>query len=102
MFDGDQGLFQIMEKNVSLVCRKVDVSLVESLVEESSQEYRSKLGPISVQVDAENFLADKWFVSSRCYSHPPPPLKRWRDSVNRFKRAYSVQQHSRKSPGVVM
>ena len=59
-----QGLFLLMEKEVSLRCRRQDLDLVKQLVPESMQRYKQELKQkeINVTVDEKNFLADDSYV----------------------------------------
>lgn len=53
-----QGLYQIMEPKVSIRCRQVDQSLVQSLLPKASQQYKEQTGKeVVLSIDSENFLS---------------------------------------------
>ena len=55
-----QGLFLLMEKDVTVRCRRRDVDLVKRLIPDAIDKYSKELKqkPIAVNVDEQNFLAD--------------------------------------------
>ena len=59
-----QGLFLLMEKEISLRCRRQDLDLVKQLIPEAMQRYKQELkqNDIKVTVDEKNFLADDSYV----------------------------------------
>jgi len=61
-----QGLFLLMESDVTIRCRKIDYDLVQQLIPEAVHRYKNELKQtkIHVSVDNKNFLADDSFVFS--------------------------------------
>ena len=61
-----QGLFLLMESDVTIRCRKIDYDLVQQLIPEAVHRYKNELKQtkIQVSVDNKNFLADDSFVFS--------------------------------------
>lgn len=55
-----QGLFLLMESDVTIRCRKIDYDLVQQLIPEAVHRYKNELKQtkIQVSVDNKNFLAD--------------------------------------------
>lgn len=52
-----QALYQTMETNVTLRCRKVDVPLIESLLPEISEEYKKNIGhDVVIHIDTDVVL----------------------------------------------
>uniref|UniRef100_A0A0K8TPL2 V-type proton ATPase subunit E n=1 Tax=Tabanus bromius TaxID=304241 RepID=A0A0K8TPL2_TABBR len=52
-----QALFQAMEVNVSLRCREIDVPLIQSLLPQVVDQYKSTIGrDVKIKIDTENFL----------------------------------------------
>ncbi|CAF4143686.1 unnamed protein product, partial [Rotaria sordida] len=56
-----QGLYLLMEKEVSIRCRRNDRDLVQQLIPEAIQRYKQDLkqNDIKVTIDEKNFLADE-------------------------------------------
>ncbi|CAJ0839038.1 16027_t:CDS:2 [Entrophospora sp. SA101] len=54
-----QGLYQLMDENVTVIIRKCDLGLIEDAIKISSDLYKesTKL-PIKIEVSKENYLAD--------------------------------------------
>jgi len=61
-----QGLFLLMESDVTIRCRKIDYDIVQQLIPEAVHRYKNELKQtkIHVSVDNKNFLADDSFVFS--------------------------------------
>ena len=61
-----QGLFLLMEKQVTIRCRKNDVDLVQQLIPQAMDKYKHDLKQKEIQVhlDDKNFLPDDSFVLS--------------------------------------
>ena len=59
-----QGLFLLMEKEVTLRCRRNDYDLVKQLIPEAVNRYKQELKQkdIKVNIDEKNFLADDSLV----------------------------------------
>ena len=59
-----QGLFSLMEKDVTLRCRRNDYNLVQQLIPEAMNRYKQELKQkdIKVTIDDKNFLADDSLV----------------------------------------
>jgi V-type H+-transporting ATPase subunit E len=59
-----QGLFLLMEKEVTLRCRRNDSDLVKQLIPDAINRYKQELKQkdIKVTIDEKNFLADDSFV----------------------------------------
>jgi V-type H+-transporting ATPase subunit E len=59
-----QGLFLLMEKEVTLRCRRNDSDLVKQLIPEAVNRYKQELKQkdIKVNIDDKNFLADDSLV----------------------------------------
>jgi vacuolar-type H+-ATPase subunit E/Vma4 len=59
-----QGLFLLMEKEVTIRCRRNDHSLVQQLIPEAMNRYKQELKQkdIKVTIDDKNFLPDDSFV----------------------------------------
>jgi V-type H+-transporting ATPase subunit E len=59
-----QGLFLLMEKEVTLRCRRNDSALVQQLIPEAVNRYKQefKQKDIKISVDDKNFLPDDSFV----------------------------------------
>ncbi|KAI9362465.1 ATPase, V1/A1 complex, subunit E [Zopfochytrium polystomum] len=54
-----QGFFQLMEPNVSVQCRKVDLDLVKTAITEAKAAYKEKLkADLEVKIDPANPLPD--------------------------------------------
>ena len=54
-----QGLFQLLEKDISVRCRQQDVRLVENTVAAAVAEYQKATGKsVNVVVERDNFLPD--------------------------------------------
>lgn len=53
-----QSVFQLLESEVQVRCRQVDVALVEGCVGAVAREYQDKIGqPCKLTIDNENFLS---------------------------------------------
>lgn len=53
-----QGIFQLLESNVTVRCRKQDSKLLESSLDTLAKEYQAKVGqPCKISIDRENFLS---------------------------------------------
>lgn len=65
-----QGLFLLMEKDVTIRCRKKDSDLVRQLIPEAADRYKQDLKQkdIKVNLDDKNFLPEDSFVFSSPYS----------------------------------
>jgi V-type H+-transporting ATPase subunit E len=61
-----QGLFLLMEKDVTIRCRRNDRDLVQQLIPEAINRYKQELKQkdIKVNIDEKNFLADDSLVLS--------------------------------------
>ena len=61
-----QGLFLLMEKDVTIRCRQKDRELVQQLIPDAINKYKQDLKQqdIKVSIDDKNFLADDSFVFS--------------------------------------
>ena len=59
-----QGLFQLMERQVTLRCRRHDYDLVQQLIPESIRRYKQELKDkdCKISIDDKNFLSDDSFV----------------------------------------
>jgi V-type H+-transporting ATPase subunit E len=59
-----QGLFLLMEKDVTLRCRRTDLALVQQLIPDAINRYKQELKQkeAKVSVDDKNFLPDDSFV----------------------------------------
>ena len=59
-----QGLFLLMEKDVTIRCRRNDLDLVKQLVPDAINRYKQELKQkeIQVNIDDKNFLPDDSFV----------------------------------------
>ena len=57
-----QGLCQLLESNVSVRCRQVDLKLVQATVPKAVASVKDKMPKINVQVtvDTERFLPADW------------------------------------------
>jgi len=54
-----QGLFQLMEKEVIVVCRKKDSAIVQSVVVEAAQKYEQQFkSPVKMVLETKEFLPD--------------------------------------------
>ncbi|ORY00703.1 ATPase, V1/A1 complex, subunit E [Basidiobolus meristosporus CBS 931.73] len=52
-----QGLYQLMDKKVNVVCRQADVSIVENAIKEAQQEYQKAFNTtVDVTIDKNEFL----------------------------------------------
>jgi V-type H+-transporting ATPase subunit E len=61
-----QGLYQLMEKEVEVVCRKVDVSIVQSILDRAVKEFESTVkSTVHVTISGQN-LADAWHGPMVC------------------------------------
>ena len=57
-----QGLCQLLESNVTIRCRQVDLQMVQATVPKAVASVKDKMPKINVQVivDAERFLPADW------------------------------------------
>ncbi|KAG8190317.1 hypothetical protein JTE90_014423 [Oedothorax gibbosus] len=56
-----QAIFQLLEPQVSVKCRKADVDLVEKSLSSIMKEYEAEVGkPCKVILDKDNFLSPDW------------------------------------------
>jgi len=55
-----QGLFQLMEKNITIRCRQSDLNLVENAINPAVEEFKKATNrSVEVKLDKENFLAQE-------------------------------------------
>ncbi|CAF3702712.1 unnamed protein product, partial [Rotaria socialis] len=59
-----QGLFLLMETDITLRCRRNDFSLVQQLIPDAIQRYKQELKQkdIKITIDDKNFIADDSFI----------------------------------------
>lgn len=56
-------MFQLLEDEITIVCKKNDVQLVESVLGEAKQDYQAKMKKeIKIIMDKDQFLPDTMFV----------------------------------------
>lgn len=55
-----QGLCMLTEKEITIKCRKQDLSMVQNCISEAVEEYKSKANKnCNVTLDKENFLGEE-------------------------------------------
>lgn len=53
-----QGLFRLLEKEVTIRCRQQDVHIVQNSITSAVEQYQKATGkPVNVSLDQENFLS---------------------------------------------
>lgn len=54
-------MYQLLEKDVTVRCRKQDLDMVEKSLNPIMEEYLHRIGrPCKVTIDRDNFLSPDW------------------------------------------